>query len=145
MHPEPLMPSQKVTENKAVILVGALGPGGVSYVQFHHSGLPAINVRYPFASQILAVPMAVGIKQLSIHVYTATGQRSGYIGGSSFGYNTVKSTPVNIDRPGIYYLGTIRPADGQVTPEPDPAQLSSLREKYKTSFGDLEPVNFRWP
>jgi hypothetical protein len=145
MYPTPLTPTQTVAPHQAVILVGSSGPGGVSYVQFHHSSLPAINVRQPFASEILAVPMAVGIKKLSIHVYTAAGQGSGYIGSMTFGYNTVKSTPVDIDRPGIYYIGTIRPAVGQVVSEPDAAQLSQLREKYKTSFAGLEPVNFRWP
>jgi hypothetical protein len=145
MYPTPLTPTQKVASNQAIILVGSSGPGGVSYVQFLHSGMPAINVRQPFSSEILAVPMTVGIKQLKVHVYTATGQGSGYIGSMSFGYNTVKSVPVDIDRPGIYYLGTIQPAHRQVVPDPDSAQLSQLREKYKASFEGLEPVNFRWP
>jgi hypothetical protein len=145
MYPQPLLQDQPPPPGKAIILIGADGLGGVDYVQLHHSSMPAINIQHMFASQIIAVPVAVGIRGLRFQVFTRSGQRSGYIGSAGFGYIDIRSTPIDIDRPGLYFIGTILPAQGSVVAEPLPAQLAALRSRLPKVMSELEAVNFRWP
>lgn len=145
MYPQPLLQDQPLPPGKAIILIGADGLDGVDYVQLHHLSMPAINIKHMFASQIIAIPVAVGIRGLRFQVFTRSGQRSGYIGSVGYGYIDIRSTPIDLDRPGLYFIGTILPAQGRAVPEPVPAQLTALRNRLPKALEGLEAVNFRWP
>lgn len=145
MYPQPLLQDQPLPPDRAIILIGADGLAGVDYVQLGHSVLPAINIRHMFASEIIAIPVPVGIRGLHFQVYTQSGKRSGYIGSRAFGYIDITSVPIDIDRPGIYFIGTIMPAQGKAVPEPVPEQLIALRKRLPTMLSGQETMNFRWP
>lgn len=150
MYPERLTGTETLGSDMAVVLVGLSGGAAVNYLQFTHSSLPAINVRFsssPQSNTIVAVPVPVGIKQLSLQVYTIAGRGAGYTpAGMSYGYVTVRTPKIDIAKPGIYYLATVDVSQpGKYVLTPIPSQLTAARNRFAQAFKQLEPVNFTWP
>lgn len=145
-----LMPGQTLAPNMAVVLVGIAGqPGGSkpNYFNFGHSSWPNLTFKFPGrASGIVAVPVPVGTKQLSLWELTVEGQPIAITGTYVSGYKSVKTPAIDIDRPGIYYLATLTVwRDIQHTPDPIPQQLAQLKDEMGRTLAGLEPVNFQWP
>lgn len=148
MYPKPLQPDEEIPTNMAVILVGVSGPASISYLQFGHSSMPAINARFPAkANTVVPIAIPVGIKQLSLSSITMGGQASGYSSsGTSYGYIGVHTPKLNIEKPGLYYIATLQTDNpGQYQLVPIPEQLKEFRSKYQGIAGKLEPINFGWP
>ncbi len=92
---------------------------------------------------IVAIAIPVGIKKLSIAEASMVWRREGvFTNGSVSG----PTPPLDIDRPGIYYVATLdtnRP--GQLQTNSSAEQLKLFLAQYGTTLGNLEPVNFKWP
>jgi hypothetical protein len=79
MYPKPLQLEETVPPGMAVILVGISGSASINYLQFTHSSMPAINVKFDaVADDIVAIVIPVGIKQMELNTITVGGHRSGY-------------------------------------------------------------------
>lgn len=133
----------------AVVLVGFTGPSAVNYIQFTHSSSPAINARFdgaPEANGIVAIPMPVGLKKLSLGVYTRAGSGSGYLpSGASFGYIDVRTPPIDITEPAVYYLATIDTSKpGQYSLQPIESQLTAAKTKFAEQLKVRKTANFTW-
>jgi hypothetical protein len=135
MYPQKLQAGQNLAPDMAVVLVGITGPAAVNYLQFTNSSTPAINARFdgaPEANGIVAIPIPVGLKKLSLGVYTRAGSGGGYLpSGASFGYIDARTPPLDITEPAIYYLATIdtsRP--GQYSLHPLESQLTEAKAKF---------------
>lgn len=145
-----LKPGQTLAPNMAVVLVGIAGqPGGgkPNYFNFGHSSWPNLTFKFPGrASGIVAVPVPVGTKQLSLSELTLEGQPIQIVGTYVSGYKSVKTPAIDIERPGIYYLATLTVwRDIQHAPDPIPLQLQQLKDEMGRTLAGLEPVNFQWP
>jgi hypothetical protein len=145
-----LKPGQTLAPNMAVVLVGIVGqPGGgrPNYFSFVHSSYPNLIFKFPGrASGIVAVPVPVGTKQLSLSELTLEGQPVQVMGTYVSGYKSVNTPTIDIGRPGIYYLATLTVwRDIQHTPDPIPQQLLQLKDEMGRTLAGLEPVNFQWP
>lgn len=149
MYPQRLQAGQNLAPDMAVVLVGITGPAAVNYIQFTHSSTPAINARFdgtPEANSIVAIPMPVGLKKLSLGVYTRAGRSGGYLpSGASFGYIDVRTPPLDITEPAIYYLATIDTArPGQYSLQPLESQLTAAKAKFADQFTGKKTANFAW-
>jgi hypothetical protein len=148
MYPDAATEDQQVDADKAVLLIGNAGPGSINYLQFDHSSLPAINVHGIDLSPggIVAVPVPVGLKHVSLEDYTLSGRGAGYTaGGIGFGYLPVHSPAIDISARGLYYVATIRPDSSErYSIDPDPAALTQFRKTHP-ELASLKPVNFKWP
>lgn len=149
MYPARLHGNQQLDNDRAVILVGIAGSGQVNYLQIGHSSVPPMNVKLendPQGNTIVAIPAPVGLKRVSLGVYTIAGRRAGYTPfGSSFGYIDVHSPGIDLISPGLYYLATIYPASpGKWDTHPPTHLLSRFKEQYPNLSG-LSPINFQMP
>ncbi len=146
MYPQPLGQDQKPPEGMAVVLVGVVGPGEVDYMQFNHSSLPAINVRFPpRADSIVAIPMPVGIRDLKLSTITLKGRPGFYLGSVAAGFTAVHTHRIDLAKPGLYYLATLDTSQpGKYVDKPIPLQLKELRARH-TGLQSIQPVNFAWP
>jgi hypothetical protein len=148
MYPSALQDGKSVDNDIAVVLVGNTGPESISYLQFGHSSLPAINVRGIDVrpNSIVAVPVPVGINGLSLEDYTVSGRGSGYLpNGAAYGYIAVHTPRIDISSRGLYYIATIHAGlTERFTVNPDPAMLTQFR-KMHPQFANLKPINFSWP
>jgi hypothetical protein len=140
--------SNSVENSMAVVLVGNAGPETINYLQFTHSLMPAINARdinLP-PNGVIAIPVPIGTKGLSLAVYTATGQPGGYLpSGTSYGYVPVRTPKVDINSRGLYFIATVLPGRREnFDPNPNPSALARLRSA-EPQLADLTPVNFTWP
>jgi hypothetical protein len=54
---------------------------------------------------------------------------------------------IDIHSPGVYYFGLIQSIDKKLcyVPEPDPAILREVVEKYGSDLTKLTPFGFTWP
>jgi hypothetical protein len=148
MYPEPLRGGQSVNAGMAVLLIGNAGPASINYLQFDHSSLPAINVRgidLP-PNEIIAVPVPVGLKDLSLEDYTVSGRGAGYLpNGMAVGYIPVYTPKIDIAAQGLYYVATIHAGSSEkYSTTPDPAMLKQFRSTHP-QLADLKPFNFSWP
>ena len=137
MYPTALGNNSAVAEDVAVVLVGNGTPVTIDYLQFGHSNLPAINARGISISpgSIGAVPIPVGIKKLSLGTYTVAGRGAGYLpNGMNYGYNSVRTPPIDIRFRGVYYVATILP---------DPAMLRTFARNHP-KIAKLKAINFSW-
>lgn len=146
MYPKAVGPETSIDPDMAVILVGVTG-APVGYMQFIHTAIPVMNVSFtPIQDTVVAIPMPVGLKKVSVLCYTIVGVPAGYIGSVPFGYISADNTPVvDITEPGVYYLGTLHADTRTSTAEPSEAMLKIAREKYGAQIGDRRAVNFTWP
>jgi len=148
MYPIALQANSAVSDDLAVVLVGNSGQAPINYLQFGHSSLPAINAKdidlRP--GNIVAIPIAVGIRSLSLQTYTLATQGAGYLpNGMSFGYIAVHTPKIDLTSRGVYYLATVLPgSQPNFTVEPDRAMLAQFAKAYP-QIAKLRPVNFTWP
>jgi hypothetical protein len=148
MYPEALRDGQSVNTEMAVLLIGNSGPASINYLQFDHSSLPAINARgidLP-PNGIVAVPVPVGLKDLSLEDYTISSRGAGYLpNGMAYGYIPVHTPRVDITTQGLYYIATIHAGSSEkYSTTPDPAILAQFRRTHP-QFANLKPINFSWP
>ena len=150
MYPDRLTGSETLPPDMAIVLVGVTGQAAVDYLQFKHASMPAINARFsgsPEGNTIIAVPVPVGIKQLSLQVYTIAGRGAGYMPtGAPYGFITVATPKIDISTPGLYYIATLDVNQpGKYSQAPIADQLRAARVRFATSFTGQNPVNFAWP
>jgi hypothetical protein len=147
MYPEPLRAGSAIKVDTAVLLVGNGGTETIGYLQFVHNSLPAINARGISLSPggIVAIPVPVGTTGLSLSNYTTSGRPGGYLpNGTALGYIPVRTPPIDINSPGLYYVATVFPGQQHnFEVRPTGALLSQLR-KERPEVLDLKPVNFSW-
>ena len=147
MYPEPLQAGSAIKSDTAIVLVGNGGSEVINYLQFVHSSLPAINASGITLAPggIVAIPIPVGTSGLSLSNYTTSGRPGGYLtNGVAFGYVPVRTAPIDINSPGLYYIATILP-DRQPNFEPRPtAVLLAKLRKERPEVSNLKPINFSW-
>jgi len=142
---DPIKPGDTIPPNTAVVLVG-MPLTDVNYMSFNWSSLGAITVLPPsMFDRLIAVPVGVG--KTGFHLSTYSTGRHGYMpSGISFGYINAQTPPINIDRPGIYFIGNIDPTQpNNYNLTLRPLQLAELRQRLGNTFGNLQPINFTWP
>lgn len=147
MYPEALRAGSAIKADTAILLVGNGGTETINYLQFVHSSLPAINaggISLP-PGGIVAVPVPVGTTGLSLSNYTTSGRPGGYLSnGMALGYIPVRTPPLNVDSPGLYYVATIFPGQQHnFEIKPTGTLLSQFRKERPEVLG-LKPVNFSW-
>ncbi len=147
MYPEALQAGSAIKADTAILLVGNGGTETINYLQFVHSSLPAINaggISLP-PGGIVAVPVPVGTTGLSLSNYTTSGRPGGYLSnGMALGYIPVRTPPLNVDSPGLYYVATIFPGQQHnFEIKPTGTLLSQFRKERPEVLG-LKPVNFSW-
>jgi hypothetical protein len=139
VNPEPITADTQLPPNSAVLLVGVTGPRAVTGIQLCHTKVPCITVLgiTDAKDRIVAVRVPAGLKGL--HVESVLLEGSAY-------YRTVHTTPIDIDKAGIYYVATIDSLNvAASTQMPIESQLHEVRDRLGSAFGKLEPVNFQWP
>jgi hypothetical protein len=148
MYPDVLQPGSTVDTDTAIVLVGNGGRETIDYLQFTHSSMPAINARGIVLPPggVVAVPVPVGTKALSLNCYTVAGRPGGYFTtGMGYGYIAVHSPPVDIGVRGTYYVATIFPGTQQKFElKPTASMLAKFRAAHRP-LASLKPVNFNWP
>jgi hypothetical protein len=148
MYPTALDTTSLVAEDVAVVLVGNAGPATIDYLQFSHSSLPAINARgiELRPGEVVAIPIPIGIKELSLQTYTTASGGAGYLpNGMSYGYIPVRTPKIDITSRGAYYLATILPDQQQnFTAAPDAAPLKKFANTHP-QIAKLRSINFNWP
>jgi hypothetical protein len=147
MYPEAVRAGAAVKGDTAVVLVGNGGDQTIDYLQFGHSGFPAINARgisLP-PDGFVAIPVPVGTTELQLSNYTSVGRPGTYLpNGMSSGFVRVNTPEIDIRSPGLYYVATIFPGQPRSFElKPSAAQLIKLR-KERPELADLKPVNFNW-
>jgi hypothetical protein len=147
MYPIPVVKGQVLDSRTSVVLVGISGPTAVNYLQFTHSSLPAINVKFSSqADSIVAIPVSVGIRQITLSTITLAGRPGSYVGSMPVGYVPVRGQAIDINKVGIYYLASLdtsKPNESSSIPRTD--QLLRLREELGNTLAGLQPINFQWP
>jgi hypothetical protein len=147
MYPTPVTRGQVFDSRTAVVLVDISGPAAIDYLQFTHAGLPAINAKFPAqGDSIVAIPIPVGINRLTLSTITIAGRPGFYVGSTAVGYLPVRTQVIDIDKPGLYFLGTLETSKlGDGSPNPRADQLQRLQQTLGDIFSGLNPINFQWP
>jgi hypothetical protein len=147
MYPEPLQAGSTIKSDTAIVLVGNGGSEVINYLQFVHNSLPAINARgisLP-PGGIVAIPVPIGTTGLSLSNYTTSGRPGGYLAnGVALGYVPVRTPPIDINSPGLYYAATIFPGQQHNFEIKPPGSLLTKLRKERPEISDLKPVNFTW-
>jgi hypothetical protein len=150
MYPRALDSSSLPDNDEAVVLVGNAGSETIDYLQFTHSSLPAINARniMLLPGGVVAIPIPVGTKSLSLSNYTVAGRPGGYFfNGMSTGFVPVNTPPIDINSRGVYFVATIS-SDRRSTTHFDTRPSSALLSKLKGTrpkISTLKAMNFTWP
>jgi hypothetical protein len=148
MYPQAVTGDRDISEQTAIVLVGNAGPASLGYLQFVHSGMPAINVQNIELRPrgIVAVPVPVGLTALELANYTVSGQAAGYLSsGTSYGYVPVRTPRMDIPAHGVYYVASILPdARPNFSSSPDPAMLTQFKNTHPR-IANLKALNFTWP
>lgn len=146
---EAVRADKDVEDNSAIVLVGNSGSAAIDYLQFAQSpAMPPIKVRNKNVppNSIVAIPIPVGTKSLSLNSYARSDRPPGYMPtGSYYGLISVNTPALDIDAKGLYYVATLFP--GRPEPfavAPDPAALEEFRRAHPRP-AQLNPVNFSWP
>jgi hypothetical protein len=147
MYPEPVQAGSTVKSDAAIVLVGNGGSEIIDYLQFVHNSLPAINARginLP-SGGIAAIPVPMGTTGLSLGNYTTLGRPGTYLpSGVAMGYVPVRTPPIDVQSPGLYYVATIVPGQQpNFEIKPTSSALAKLR-KERPEIAGLKPVNFSW-
>ena len=148
MYPGALSTDSTVQNDMAVILVGNAGPETINYLQFTHTSLPPINVRGIALSprDVIAIPIPVGIKGLSLGVYT-TRSRPGVtlLSGQEFNYVDVRTPKLDISAHGLHFIATLFPGQKEnFSTVPNAVVLKEFQKRYP-ELAKLKPINFEWP
>lgn len=138
-----------VEDNLAIVLVGNSGTTAIDYLQFSQSPSPLpINVRGKNVApnSIVAIPIPVGTKSLSLKSYARSDRPAGYMPtGSYYGHIAVDSQAIDIDAKGLYYAATVFPGRPEASSAaPDPNALEEFRRAHPR-LAQLRPINFAWP
>lgn len=138
----------EVGENQAILLIDIQGSSPINYVQLG-GVFPAINIRFKAKhDEVVAVVVPVGIKGLEFNCFTYEGKSSGYIPigytATSYGYYPVRSVPIDILKPGIYFFGTLNTDTRDFSSTPNVARLEGVRAQWRVLFNGLDPINFSW-
>ncbi|WP_441233705.1 hypothetical protein [Bradyrhizobium sp. 930_D9_N1_4] len=99
MYPEAVRAGGAVKSDTAILLVGNGGSETINYLQFVHSGFPAINARGISLAPdgFVAIPVAVGTTGLELQNYTTTGRPGTYLpNGVSMGFVPVHTPRIDI-------------------------------------------------
>ena len=147
MYPEAVQPGAAIKNDTAILIVANGGSQTINYLQFVHSSLPAINARdinLPPGGTV-AIPVPVGTTGLSLGTYTSLAAPAGYLpNGSSFGYVPVRTPPIDITSPGLYYVATVLPGQRpNYEVRPTSQQIAGLK-KQRPELAWLTPINFNW-
>ena len=147
MYPDAVQPGDGVKNDTAILIVANGGSQTINYLQFVHSSLPAINARginLP-PGGIVAVPVPVGTSGLSLSNYALSAAPSGYLStGASYGYIPVRTPPIDITSPGLYYVATVLPGQQpNYEIKPSSQQIARLK-KERPELARLSPANFSW-
>jgi hypothetical protein len=147
MYPEPLQAGGAIKGDTAIALVGNGGSETIGYLQFVHNSLPAINARgisLP-PGGIVAIPIPVGTTGLSLSNYTTSGRPGGYLpNGIATGYIPVRTPPIDVNSPGLYYVATIFPGQQHNFEIKPTGNLLSQFRKERPEILNLKPINFSW-
>jgi hypothetical protein len=146
MYPQLLKEGEKIDSDMAVVLVGIQGPLRINYLQFGHASRPAINVRFPGqGDSIVAVALPAGLSKVTLMTTTVEGRPATYIGSMPVGFIGVHTPPLDLAKPGLYFIATIDPSrPRQFSIEPDREQLNEFRRKFGATIATMQPVNFQW-
>ena len=137
-----------IKDNTAIILFGIKGNNTVNYLQFmSNKALPALNYRnLNVQNGILALKVHVPLEYFRFGVFSVG--KAGYVvaGGfqSSYGYISVKSKPIEINKKGIYFYGILDTDKRVINQTMSKEFLNLSKEKYKDLLRGLEPINFNW-
>jgi hypothetical protein len=147
MYPEAAQPGAAIKNDAAILIVANGGSQTINYLQFVHSSLPAINARdinLPPGGTV-AIPVPVGTTGLSLSNYTSLAAPAGYLqNGSSFGYVPVRTPPIDVASPGVYFVATVLPGQRpNYEVRPTSQQIAGLK-KQRPELARLTPVNFSW-
>jgi hypothetical protein len=147
MYPDAVRAGSSVKGDAAVVVVGNGGSETINYLQFVHSGFPAINAHDITLApdEVVAIPVPVGTKGLQLSNYTTSRRPGTYLpNGTSMGFVPVNTPGIDIASPGLYYVATVFPGQQRnFEVRPSGAQLSKLR-KERPELAGLKPVNFGW-
>ncbi|WP_339036763.1 hypothetical protein WHZ78_04345 [Bradyrhizobium symbiodeficiens] len=147
MYPEAVRAGSPVKGDTAIVLVGNGGSETINYLQFVHSGFPAINARGISLAPdgVVAIPIAVGTARLELQNYTTTGRPGSYLpNGVSMGFVPVHTPTIDIPSPGLYYVATVFPGQQRsFETRPTALQLAKLRKEHP-ELAAMKPVNFSW-
>jgi len=147
MYPDAVRAGSSVKGDAAILVVGNGGSETINYLQFVHSGFPAINARGISLAPdgFVAIPVAVGTTGLELQNYTTTGRPGTYLpNGVASGFVPVRTPKIDIVSPGLYYVATVFPGQPRnFETRPTAAQLAKLR-KERPELAGLKPVNFGW-
>ena len=147
MYPEAVRAGGAVKSDTAIVLVANGGSETINYLQFVHSGFPAINARGISLAPdgLVAIPVAVGTTGLELQNYTTTGRPGTYLpNGASMGFVPVHTPKIDLPSPGLYYVATVFPGQQRsFETRPTAVQLAKLR-KERPELAALKPVNFTW-
>jgi len=147
MYPEAVRTGSPVKSDTAIVLIGNDGSETINYLQFGHSGFPAINAHgiSLVPGGVVAIPVAVGTTGLELSSYTTTSRPGIYLpNGVSMGFVPVHTPTIDIPSPGLYYVATVFPGQQRnFETRPTAPQLARLR-KERPELAVLKPVNFTW-
>jgi hypothetical protein len=148
MYPEAVRTGSPVKSDTAIVVIGNGGSETINYLQFVHSGFPAINAHgiSLVPGGVVAIPVAVGTTRLELSNYTTTNRPGSYLpNGASMGFVPVHTPTIDISSPGLYYVATVFPGQQRnFETRPTEPQLARLR-KERPELAVLKPVNFAWP
>jgi hypothetical protein len=147
MYPEAVQPGAAIKNDAAILIVANGGSQTINYLQFVHSSLPAINaggINLPPGGTV-AIPVPVGTTGLSLSNYTSSASPAGYLqNGSSFGYVPVRTPPIDVVSPGVYFIATVLPGQRpNYEVRPTSQQIAGLK-KQRPELAQLTPINFNW-
>jgi len=137
-----------ITNNTSIVLLGIKGEQKVNYLQFMSDKMPpALNYKFsPISNNIIALKVNTPQKNYQFGVFT-TGN-AGYVTAgsliSSYGYIAVQSKPININKKGVYFFGTLNTDTNTINQEINQTFLENAKQKYKSLLKELEPINFNW-
>ena len=147
MYPDAVRAGSSVKGDAAILVVGNGGSETINYLQFVHSGFPAINARGISLAPdgFVAIPVAVGTTGLELQNYTTTGRPGTYLpNGVASGFVPVRTPKIDLPAPGLYYVATVFPGQQRsFETRPTAVQLAKLR-KERPELAALKPVNFTW-
>lgn len=124
-----------IAENEAIVLVGVNSE--IPFSEARHCEIVCV-AWYPLGGrkEVMAFPMQVGSTFKLNAIYTMDNRVA-----------PLKGSDLKIERPGVYYYGTIFGSHSQVAVRntADPRLLLAAKRKYGSHFDKLEAVNFAWP
>jgi len=137
----------QLKDNTSIVLLRIKGHRTVNYLQFMSNSKfpPAFNYRgLAVTNDIIALRVPTPQENFYFGVFTA-GQ-AGYMTygdmTTSYGYISVKSDSININKQGMYFYGVLDTDKEAIIQSIDQDSLDLIKEKYKNLLKNLKPINF---